>query len=66
MTDKVTAIYQHPAIRKDIADAMIELNHKIADAINDADDAGVPLIMISTVLYAQMQLNMTIALEPEE
>ena len=66
MTAKIETLYQHPAIRRDIAEALIELNNKINDAINDGIEAGVPLILISAILQAEAQVNTVRMMEMED
>lgn len=66
MTAKIQTLYQHPAIRRDIADALITLNNKINDAINECIEAGVPLILISAILQAEAQVNTVRMMEVDE
>lgn len=66
MTAKIQTLYQHPAIRRDIADALITLNNKINDAINECIEAGVPLILISAILQAEAQVNTVRMMEVDD
>ena len=66
MTAKIETLYQHPAIRRDIAEALIELNNKINEAVNDAIEAGTPLILISAILQAEAQVNTVRMMEVED
>lgn len=66
MTAKIQTLYQHPAIRRDIAEALITLNNKINDAINDSIEAGVPLILISAILQAEAQVNTVRMMEVDD
>ena len=66
MTAKIETLYQHPAIRRDIAEALITLNNKINDAINDSIEAGVPLILISAILQAESQVNTVRMMEVDD
>lgn len=65
MTAKIETLYQHPAIRRDIAEALAAMNDKINDAVNDAIDADVPLILISCVLNAHNSFNTSMLLHEE-
>ena len=66
MTERIVTLYQHPAIRRDIAEALITLNNKINEAINDSIEAGVPLILISAILQAEAQVNTVRMMEVED
>lgn len=66
MTERIVTIYQHPAIRRDIAEALITLNNKINDAINECIEAGVPLILISAILQAEAQVNTVRMMEVDD
>lgn len=65
MTAKIQTLYQHPAIRRDIADAMIKLSNAINDAVSEADAAGVPMILVGTILNDHARLNSTLMFEEE-
>ena len=66
MTERIVTLYQHPAIRRDIAEALITLNTKINEAINDSIEAGVPLILISAILQAEAQGNTVRMMEVDD
>ena len=66
MTERIVTLYQHPAIRRDIAEALIALNNKINEAVNEAIDAGTPLILISAILQAEAQVNTVRMMEVDE
>ena len=66
MTATIQQLYQSPALRKDVAEGLIELHNKFNDAVNDAIDAGIPLILVSAVVQAHAQLNTAMMLEVED
>lgn len=53
---KVTKIYEDPIIRMDVAKAMEAFDLAIATAIDDAVDAGIPFILILTLLQTHHTL----------
>lgn len=66
MTAKIETLYKHPAIRRDIAEALITLNNKINEAVSEAIEAGTPLILISAILQAEAQVNTVRMMEVED
>lgn len=66
MTASIKTLYKHPAIRRDIAEALFTMNEKINDAVNDAIDADVPLLLISSVLNAHNAFNSAMLIQEGE
>jgi len=53
----IRQLYREPIVRADIARMMEELDQKITDAMDVAVDAGVPLILIKTILESHVTIT---------
>jgi len=53
----IRQLYRDPIVRADIARMMEELDQKITDAMDVAVDAGVPLILIKTILESHVTIT---------
>jgi len=53
----IRQLYKEPILRADIARMMEELDKIITDGIDSAVDAGVPLILIKTILESHVTIT---------
>jgi late competence protein required for DNA uptake (superfamily II DNA/RNA helicase) len=56
MTAKITQIYQSPILRKDIAELLESFDVTITEAIDELVDAGVPLLLMKSILESHVTI----------
>jgi hypothetical protein len=56
MTAKITQIYQSPILRKDIAELLESFDVTITEAIGELVDAGVPLLLMKSILESHVTI----------
>ena len=56
MTAKITQIYKSPILRKDIAELLESFDVTITEAIDELVDAGVPLLLVKSILESHVTI----------
>jgi hypothetical protein len=56
MTAKITQIYKSPILRKDIAELLESFDVTITEAIGELVDAGVPLLLMKSILESHVTI----------
>jgi hypothetical protein len=54
MTAEITTLYNPPAMRRDVVEAAMELDVALSEAVDEALEKQVPLLLIVGMLQARM------------